>query len=86
MRSMNCPSNALPLPLSVQFMDRRGESLENNKSEGEKIGEWAEVNLQIIRIFLTAMFWRVPQTGNHPLQLASWTAKEDKQVACEIIL
>lgn len=63
-----------------------GESLKNNKSEGEKIGEWAEANLQIIQIFFTSMFWRVPQTGNHPLQLASWTAKEDKQVACEIIL
>lgn len=41
--------------------------------------------LQVIQI-LTAMFWIVAQTGNHSLQLASWTAKEDKQVACEIIL
>lgn len=42
-------------------------------------------SLQIIQI-LTAMFWIVAQTGNHSSQLASWTAKEDKQVACEIIL
>lgn len=51
------------------------------KSETDRKGK----SLEIIPI-LTAMFWIVAQTGNHSLQLASWTAKEDKQVACEIIL
>lgn len=55
--------------------------LENLNRERERGRE----SLQIIQI-LTAMFWIVAQTGNHSLQLASWTAKEDKQVACEIIL
>lgn len=55
-------------------------NVEERKLENEQ--KWTFKSFR----FLTAMFWRVTQTGNHPLQLASWTAKEDKQVACEIIL
>lgn len=64
------------------------EEKKNNNSEylkREREADRKGKRLEIIPI-LTAMFWIVAQTGNHSLQLASWTAKEDKQVACEIIL
>lgn len=54
------------------------------KKKKKKKGCWEKKSLWMVQI-LTAMFWIAAQTGNHSLQLASWTAKEDKQVACEII-